>query len=93
MSVRAYRVLKIETAGESFNLWHDIEVTRWLEKNTGFFESMVDGTGVMDVSIEDLEEMLKEIGDKIPEHVKKNIRDDIEFAKKQGDDYVTYYCY
>lgn len=93
MSVRAYRVIEIQKAGESFNLWYDNEITEWLARNTSFFEPMIDGTGLTEVSVEDLEEMLKEIGDKISEDVKGNLIRDIEITKKRGESYVTYYCY
>ncbi len=93
MSVRAHRVINIKTADATFDMWHDVEVVKWLERNTGFLEPLFDGTGLTEVRVDDLEEMLEEIGDKISEDVKKNLVKDIKIAKKQGNEFISYLCY
>jgi len=95
MSVRAYRVIKIETAHpESFNLWHNDEILGWLEEHTNFLDSLdTDGNGLTSILVEDLERMLAEIGDSIDKDTKERIEGDIEFAKSQGDEVIQYYCY
>ena len=67
MSVRAYLVKEIKFAdGASFNLWHDEAVMDWLEGNTDFYSRLNgDGNGMTEISVEDVERMLAELGDKI----------------------------
>jgi len=94
MSIRAHHVEEIKTSGESFNLWQDRPVVEWLMRNTSFFDSLdCDCCGLTEVSVEDLERMLSEIGEKIDPGVRKMIERDIRFAVEKGDDYVPYYCY
>jgi hypothetical protein len=94
MSIRAHRVIEIKTSGSSFNLYHDEDVTDWLEMHTYFFHSLnEDSCGLTGVSVEELKDMLSEIGEKLHEDVKKSIKEDIEFAESQGNGYVQYYCY
>jgi hypothetical protein len=94
MSIRAHCVEEIKTNGESFNLWHDRPVVEWLLRNTSFFNSLnCDCCGLTEVSVEALERMLSEIGDKIDPLVKEAIERDIRLAIERGDEYATYYCY
>jgi len=95
MSVRAYRVIKIETAHpESFNLWHDDEVLGWLEEHTDFLDNLDrDGNGLTSILVEDLERMLAEIGDSLNKDTKERIEADIKFAKSRDDEVIKYYCY
>ena len=60
MSVRAYRVNKIDTEkSESFNLWHDEKLTDFFANEYNIFEYMVEGTGLTDLPVEALIEALK----------------------------------
>lgn len=94
MSIRAHCVEEIKTKGESFNLWHDEQVVKWLMDNTLFFESLNEECcGLTEARVEDLKTMLSEIGDKIDPCVRETIERDIRFAIERGDEYVTYYCY
>jgi hypothetical protein len=94
MSIRAHRVIEIKTSGSSFNLYHDEDVTDWLGEHTSFNGTLnCDCCGLTEVSVEGLKDMLSEIGEKLDEDVKKSIKEDIEFAESQGDEYVQYYCY
>lgn len=94
MSIRAHRVEEIKTSGESFNLWHDEKIVKWLEKKTFFFESLnEDWCGLTEVEVDDLKAMLSEIGGQISECARKAIEEDIKIAKSKDDWYVRYYCY
>jgi len=94
MSTGAHRVVKIETAGESFNLSHDELISDWLNEKTGFFQRLnSDGVGLTCINVSDLKSLLKKFGKRIDKQTQKAIREDIEFAKTIGQDYVQYYCY
>jgi len=94
MSIRAHRVEEVKTSGESFNLWHDEKVIKWLEKKTFFFESLnADRCGFTEVEVDDLKAMLSEIGGQISERQKKAIEEDIKIAVGQDNWYIRYYCF
>ncbi len=94
MSIRAHRVEEIKTGGESFNLWHDEKIVKWLEKKTFFFESLnEDYCGLAEVEVDDLKAMLSEIGEQISQDQRKAIEEDIQFAKDKGNWYIRYYCF
>ena len=93
MSVRAYRINNIDhERGESFNLWHSEEITDWLDRNTEFYSNFNEGSGIGEISVEDLEEMLSKLKTTSKE-AKEAIQKDIDWAKKRGYDYIQYYCY
>ena len=93
MSVRAYRINNIDhERGESFNLWHSDEITDWLNDHTDFYSNFSEGSGIGEVSVEDLEKMLSELKS-MDEEDRKAIQKDIDWAKKNGESYVQYYCY
>ena len=91
MSVRAYRVTKIEhEEGSTFNLWHDDKLMDFLDKEYGFYEGLTnDGTGLVELQIEALQEALEKV--EMDNELKEAIQKDIEAC--QDDGYVTYYCY
>lgn len=91
MSVRAYRVNKIEHEWEStFNLWHDDKLVEFLERDYGLYEGMSnDGNGLVELPIEALEKAVKQLN--LDEELVKALKRDIEACRKSG--YVTYYCY
>ncbi len=112
MSVRAHRVIKIETAGDSFSLSNETELRKFIILNShNDIESKLDesGCGLFDVLTVVLKQAIGEIpkdffdedaGEKpeyanlgLDESVIDNIKEDIAFAEKNGDDYVTYYAY
>lgn len=98
MSVRAYKIRKIDYANnDTFNLWHHNKLNDLLEEN-GFYDTLVDGTGITEIPVDILEEALKkdlaDDNDKEEEkYIKDNIRKDIKWAKKRGRDYIQYYCF
>lgn len=84
MSVRAYRVIKIERAKNStFNLWHDTELCEFLGVD-------VSG-GMWEAEVVRLEEAVKEL--KLDEEIAKKITEDIMWAKNRGDDFILYECF
>jgi hypothetical protein len=93
MSVRAYRVIKVEHASEdSFNLWHDEKLRDFLNTNYDFSAPLNDdGCGMSELPIEALEKALKEV--ELSEDVREALQNDIEVARKAGDEYLTYDCF
>ena len=90
MSVRAHRVKEIFFDGESFNLWHDQEIVDYLENN-GLLEQLnTDMSGFIEISVEDIENMLNIVRD---DNVRDSLRKDLEWAKGQEKDYLLYYCF
>ena len=90
MSVRAYRVNKIEhEESDTFNLWHDDKLVDFLDREYGFFERLSDGTGLVEVPIEALKEALEKV--EMDDELKEAIKRDIEARRDDG--YVTYYCF
>lgn len=89
MSVRAYRIEKIEYAHpDSFNLWHDTEFMEFLEKNDYLSQLNFDGCGILELPVEALQEAIDTVN--IPEETKVKLRQDIEASP---DSYVLYYCF
>lgn len=91
MSVRAYRVTKMEREeSDTFNLWHDNKLMEFLNSEYGFYERLAnDGSGLVELSIETLQEALKKV--EMDDELREAIRRDIEACQNEG--YVTYYCY
>jgi len=98
MSVRAYLIKKIDYAKEdTFNLWHHDKLMKFLERYS-FYESLNEGCGITEVSVkilkEALEQDLADENDKKEEkYIKDNIKKDIAWAKKRGEEYIQYYCF
>lgn len=94
MSVRAYRVNKIETEeGNSFNLCYDEKLMAFLEEN-GIYDTLVEGNGITEVPVEVLQVAIdnaKEL-DLDEGHIKM-LKADIAWAKDHDEGYVQYYCY
>ena len=71
----------------SFNLWHD-------EGNTDFYSRLNgDGNGMTEVSVEHVERMLAELGDKIDSGTRRTMQGDIAWAKAKGDNWLEYECF
>jgi hemerythrin len=101
MSVRAYRVNKIDfEKSETFNLWHD-EFVRDFFEGEGFFESFSDSGGIGDISVEALKELSGLLAEKIEKEkdkeywqsLKESIDKDITWAEERGEACVVYYCF
>jgi hypothetical protein len=92
MSVRAYRVIKIEHAQpNTFNLWHDDKLVEFFDNEYGFYETLNEGTGLAELPIEALERALTEVP--MDEELKEALQKDIEACREEGESYVRYYCY
>jgi hypothetical protein len=94
MSIRAYRVIKIEHAQpNSFNLCHDDKLVNFLERNYGFLEGMNEGGGLTEVPVEGLREALANPELELDEDAIEALKRDIEAADREGEEYIQYYCY
>lgn len=92
MSVRAYRVIKIEHARpNTFNVWHDDKLVEFFAREYGFFETLPDSTGLTELPVEALERALAEVP--MDEELKEALQKDIEACREEGEDYVRYYCF
>ena len=91
MSVRAYRVKKIEhEESDSFNLWHDDKLVDFLDSECNFSAGLtIDGTGLVEVPVEALQKALEKL--ELEDEVRKALTEDIEACR--DDSPVTYYCY
>ena len=90
MSVRAYRVTKIEYEHpDSFNLWHDDELMGFLDKNDCLGSLNSNSWGILEIPTEVLQEAIDTVH--MPEETKNSLRKDIAACLQQG--YVTYYCF
>jgi len=92
MSIRAYRVIKIEYAKpNSFNLYQDGKLVNFFDQEYGFFESMTEGTGLTELPVEALEEALEKV--EMDDEVRKALQKDLEACREAGEEYVHYYCF
>ncbi len=93
MSVRAHRVIKIETTPESsFNLWHEASIADHL----GLYASMSeDGGGLVGADVEKVEEMLDDDGRgfEIDPDTVEALRRDIAEVRAEGSEYIEWLCY
>ena len=99
MSVRAYRINKIETKETpSLNLWHDKEIMDFINNFDGedmpIIEQLSDGgSGTIELSVEVLKALVKDFDFKDRQEQKKELQDDIDFAEKMGDNFILYNCF
>ena len=95
MSVRAYRVVQIIMEESSFNLWQNRDFVNFLDSEMIFSEYLNnEGTGIVDVPLELLEKALnisKELS--LDDVVVERIKADVEYARSNKDEYVSYYCF
>ena len=90
MSVRAYRVIEIrQEKADTFNLWHDEKLVEFLDTQYGFFETLHEGTGLVELPVGALERALVEVS--MEEELKEALKKDIEACREEG--YVQYYCF
>ncbi|RZV40238.1 MAG: hypothetical protein EVJ48_01730 [Candidatus Acidulodesulfobacterium acidiphilum] len=83
MGVGAHRIIKLEYE-YSFSIG---ELLRYIDID--MLNS--NAAGIIEISLEKLKKALKD--EYIREETKKVIKEDMEIAKKQGDDYISYYCF
>jgi hypothetical protein len=83
MGVGAHRIIKLEYE-YSFSIG---ELLRYIDIDT----LNSNAAGIIEISLEKLKKALKD--EDIREETKKVIKEDMKIAKKQGDDYISYYCF
>ena len=91
MSVRAYRITKLEYDKQpAFNLWNDEELMRFL---SSYMDTLDDfGSGYLEFSQKVLEEILEEAEEaKASKETCDTLRQMIEDAKLTG--WVKYWCF
>ena len=94
MSVRAYRIEKIETTeNPSFNLWHDTDVMEFLQ-NIGEYHNFMgdDDYGFLEISVATLKILIKDFKG-LDSDIKEQLREDIAWAESKKEDWVQYECY
>lgn len=91
MSVRAFRVKKIDINKEStFDLWRNEKLVEFLDITSELDEDL---GSTIKISIDVLEEAVDKKDElKLDEFVVNKIKKDIKIAKKNGNEYITYYC-
>lgn len=92
MSMRAYRINKIEIGYSTFNLWNDQGITEWLGRNGRLEELNTDGAGMLELTIDELKDIIDEVKD-LSAETKNKIEDDIKYAMKNGESSVRYIIY
>ena len=91
MSVRAYRINKIESEqNASFNLWHDTELMEFLESNGMYNTLNDDGNGTIEIPVHVLEKAVETLT--LEDYTKEAILKDIAWAKEQKAEYIMYSC-
>ena len=105
MSVRAYRVNKIEYAkSPSWNLWSEREIMDWLEENSDVWCASTEDGGAREIEVE--VEALKKLvratrageikndeEETIDEETIHAIEADIAWAKKKREEFIRYTCF
>ena len=93
MSVRAYRVIKVERAASpTFNMWHDDKLRDFMEGENHIYEYLnMDNCGFADISVESLKDALSKASElELEDYTIEAIKSDIAWAAEQGDEYITY---
>lgn len=95
MSVRAYRVKKIDSAeSDTFNLWHDEKLVAFLhilDEGRGLNS---DCCGLVEIPVSDLKNAAEKADElNLDEETVKRLNEDIKIAEEMREDYLTYYCF
>ena len=97
MSVNAYRRKRNseEFESPSFNIWHDEKLIELFNEQMQFYMSLNSyGTGIVDVPVELLEKAVCSAKKfELDDDTVSQIKIDIEFAKSNRGEVVTYYCF
>ncbi len=90
MSVRAYKVEQLKLGKNSFNLSFDTKITDYLNRS-GYTESLgVFSNGLLELPLEAVQEIVNFDG--ISDDTKKQLSEDIRWAKRRKIDSINYYC-
>jgi len=94
MSVRAYLVTQIIHNDEpTFNLMGDTKLVNFFQENAGIYENMSEGTGLTEIPVEVLKEAIAKTAElELEPFTVKALADDIDWARRMGEEYVRYYC-
>lgn len=92
MSVRAYRINKIEFEPvDTFNFWQDEDFVNFLDSH-GLLQGLNEnGVGIIEVPVKILRKALKK--PEISKGLKNSLKWDIAWAERNNQKYVQYYCF
>lgn len=95
MSVRAYRVNKIETENNaSFNMWRDEKLMDFFEDNSSVWNGLNDdGNGYIEIEVQAIEKALKEFEFGKDDYRKEALTSDLKWSKDNNEDYIMYSCF
>lgn len=89
MSVRAYKVNKIEhERPDTFNLWDD-KISDWLVAHTEFFSRLDDSGGMSGLDVGEIKRLLNEV--ELDKDTRKMLEKDIE--GKEDCEWIDYICF
>lgn len=95
MSIKTHRIDEIKFKEESFNLYNEV-IENWLYDNGYYSRLDDDGCGIMEINIENLKKLIKDLEKIDAENYRfeiDNIKKDIEFEEKRGNTCILYYCF
>lgn len=104
MSVRAYRmehktikgrVWSSHAQSNTFNCWHDTDLNNFLRNHEDTSDQTnSEGGGVICVSLKALKQAIKKQKElKYDDDVLKKLKEDLEIATKEGEEYIDYDCF
>lgn len=94
MSINAYRMIEGKMGNVSFNLYHDSSLVDFLDIETQIYAGIHDGTGLIDVPIEILEKAVRQSEKlNIDKKTLRCLKQDIQYARSNKEEVVTYYCF
>lgn len=95
MSVRAYRVNKVvREETPTFNLWHDTKFLDFIERESVSDFGLNENSRQIEVPVETLKTALKQAEAlKLDEDHIEQIKADIKYAEKVGDNWLLYDCF
>ena len=94
MSINAYPVIDIKMGKVSFNLYRDGSLADFLDSEIELYGRIHDGIGMIDIPVKILKKALRQsVKLNLNEQTMKRLQADIESAKSNKDEVVTYYCF
>ena len=95
MSVRAYRINKIEQKQDcTFNMWHNTKLIDFFVDNEMWDGRNMDGVGNIELHIKTLKKAIKSAKKlELDDYIIKELKDDIVWLEKKDEEYIQYECY
>lgn len=94
MSRRAYRIIKIEMADASFDIFEEDSLVEFLNSQDETVGNFYDDSGTVEVPIGLLRKALIKSADlKLSGQTINSLKKDINSASKNNDDTITYSCF